>query len=706
MCCSPVLMLAAGALAVSGSLAAAATTHYVAPTGGNTFPYDSWAKAARSPSNAVAACSSGDTVLIAPGTYMGTLTVNRSILVQGTAAGAVINGNGKQGVRILNAGAVVSNLEITGSREWMGGGLGVEGGTAQDCRIYGNRAWSNGGGVYVTSHGIVRRCEIYSNISEGNGGGVWCFGGTVVDCSIHDNQAATIGGGAMMQGTMENCIVYDNTAVEGGGILNTSTTRMCRVYRNTAARGAGISSYASVSRCWVSYNSGQSCKGAGILMYPGSSTVNCIIDFNTAYSGFGGGVLLNGGGTCSQCTIVNNEVSGVFPSGGLGGGVCVLTNGIVRNSIIYYNTGPSGANNLFTSGSPVISANCTTPAVGTSAVTAAPAFVNLLQRNYRLTVQSPCVDAVGSSAVEDFDGGRRPLDGNFDGITTSDIGAFERGHVPPNADYDGDGATDLAVYVPSTCAWYIRSLRRGVLAYQMVGGPADSSATRGDYDGLGSSPVVTFKGGNWLRRSIGSSLAVAVNWGFPGCVPVAGDYDGDGYSDFAVFYPPTGEWYIRSGRSNATMVWAKKWGFSGCVPVPGDYDGDGKFDMALYNPSSALWYIGSLTRGVLAMGANWGFSGCTPVPGDFNGDGRSDLAVFNGALGSWYIKSLDGTVLSMGTNWGFAGCKAVSGDFDADCKYDLAVYSQATGSWYIRSLLGGVIAYGQQWGWSAADPVQ
>ena len=64
----------------------------------------------------------------------------------------------------------------------------------------------------------------------------------------------------------------------------------------------------------------------------------------------------------------------------------------------------------------------------------------------------------------------------------------------------------------------------------------------------------------------GGVLAWAEPWGFPGVVPVAGDYDGDGAADRAVFDPASGSWYVRSARG-AVLAWGEPWGFPGAVPV-------------------------------------------------------------------------------------------------------------------------------------------
>ncbi|MBI3987740.1 MAG: hypothetical protein HY343_12510, partial [Lentisphaerae bacterium] len=59
-------------------------------------------------------------------------------------------------------------------------------------------------------------------------------------------------------------------------------------------------------------------------------------------------------------------------------------------------------------------------------------------------------------------------------------------------------------------------------------------------------------------------------WGWPGAVAVAGDYDGGGSNDLAVFDNNTGDWYIRT-VAGTNIAWAARWGWPGAAPVSGDY---------------------------------------------------------------------------------------------------------------------------------------
>ena len=70
----------------------------------------------------------------------------------------------------------------------------------------------------------------------------------------------------------------------------------------------------------------------------------------------------------------------------------------------------------------------------------------------------------------------------------------------------------------------------------------------------------------------------------------AGDYDGDGKSDMAV-YKSTGDWAILKSSSAFASSLAKSWGGAGYTAVTGDYDGDGKQDLALYRGSTGEWLM-------------------------------------------------------------------------------------------------------------------
>ncbi len=269
-------------------------------------------------------------------------------------------------------------------------------------------------------------------------------------------------------------------------------------------------------------------------------------------------------------------------------------------------------------------------------------------------------------------------------------------------DYDGDRHSDLALYNEETGAWYIYSIKRGVmLATNIVFGGPGYRALTGDYDGDRKADLALYSESAGLWR-IGSLARWAIltwdaTWGGPGQRPMIGDYDGDAYDDGALYQASDGYWYVLNtfGR---VLVYGESFTGAGFTAVPGDYNGDGIADYALYHNSMGYWYILSNSGATITWGTPWGEQGYTPVSGDYDGDGKSDLAVYNEATGEWHIWSLERErAIASGVQYGGPGKTPVPGDYNGDRKADLALYEQSTGYWYIRTVDGaqeGVFDFG------------
>ena len=205
-----------------------------------------------------------DTISSTGGVY-GPATLTRCILVdnEGRNAGGgasfctlidcTVRGNS---VRALNGGfgsargggtwecdlynCEVFDNEVVSSVKPMGAfGGGIDGGSATDCKIYGNSAtctnvsFGAAGGGGAAGADLVR-CEIYDNVvveanQVGTGGGI-AFS-DAERCTIYGN-VADIGGGAHL-GTLTHCVVSDNMAhVSEGGVAEADSLLNTIVWNN------------------------------------------------------------------------------------------------------------------------------------------------------------------------------------------------------------------------------------------------------------------------------------------------------------------------------------------------------------------------------------------------------------------------------------------------------------------------------------------
>ncbi len=276
-------------------------------------------------------------------------------------------------------------------------------------------------------------------------------------------------------------------------------------------------------------------------------------------------------------------------------------------------------------------------------------------------------------------------------------------------DYDADRVSDLALYHAGSGAWYIGSLARyqdflngrtnqwqWIAAGAQFGGP-DWRPIAGDYDGDGYADAALYNepAGLWMIASVYKMQVLCrdVPFGGPGLRPVAGDYDGDARFDGALYARDNnGYWYVISAADGRTIVWDESLTGPGYTAVPGDYDGDGAADYALYHDASGYWYILSADGRQIVWGKAFGEAGYRPAPGDYDGDGIFDLAVYHPVYGIWSSWSLTKqAMIAEGLVWGGAGWQPVPGDYDGDGIYDLAVYHADAGRWKIRNLAGKVL---------------
>lgn len=114
----------------------------------------------------------------------------------------------------------------------------------------------------------------------------------------------------------------------------------------------------------------------------------------------------------------------------------------------------------------------------------------------------------------------------------------------------------------------------------------------------------------------------------------AGDFDGDGFKDPAVFRPSAGVFFVLNTGSNT--VDSVPFGITGDVPVEGDFDGDKRADVAIFRPSVGEWWIQKSSNGSITA-LQFGQTGDKPQPGDFDKDGKTDIAFWRPANGNYFV---------------------------------------------------------------------
>jgi len=217
--------------------------------------------------------------------------------------------------------------------------------------------------------------------------------------------------------------------------------------------------------------------------------------------------------------------------------------------------------------------------------------------------------------------------------------------------------------------------------------------------------IAVFRSGEWfLDKDLPGWQSLAVeghiqNFGLPTDIPVAGDMNGDGFSEVGVYRAATGQWFFDLDNSGSwtdciatggTDLCLTQFGAPSDIPVTGDWNGDGLDEVGVFRQGQ--WYFdidgsGTWDSNQDAFRLNFGASTDIPVTGDWDGDGRTEIGTYR--QGTWFI-DFNGNGrwddIAGGDRLYTFGASTdipVTVDWNNDGTTEIAVYRPAFGAWFL-----------------------
>jgi hypothetical protein len=197
--------------------------------------------------------------------------------------------------------------------------------------------------------------------------------------------------------------------------------------------------------------------------------------------------------------------------------------------------------------------------------------------------------------------------------------------------------------------------------------------------------------------------------------PIVGDLNGDGKTDFAMLGSVSVDIFLSNGNGTFAAngsYYPNGWVFgyppsSSWTPIAGDFNGDGKTDFAMLGSTAAYVFLNngsgtftsneykypnSDTFGV-PPSATW-----APIAGDFNGDGKTDFALLGSVSADVFLSNGNGTFTATGSyysgGWTFgypptAKYTLVTGNFDGVHGTDFLFFDQSAYYTFLGNGAGG-----------------
>jgi hypothetical protein len=303
-------------------------------------------------------------------------------------------------------------------------------------------------------------------------------------------------------------------------------------------------------------------------------------------------------------------------------------------------------------------------------------------------------------------------------------------HVRTPGDFDGDGKADLVTLDAAGSAgndvdqFVVYSVGDGTFTSGSMGtnfnpyaANTNTKTVTGDFNRTGKAGLAAVAGSSssWntvpeLSPNLGSTgyFLTTTNtdfnaWVAPGQMLVAGDFDGDGYTDLATISSGGYIAWIRNLNSYFTPgAWSSTgYNYNGIgqfayapFVLTGDFNGDGRSDIVALG--SGPW---SVPLAISNGDGTWNFlnyysvfnyyasqPGAHVVVGDFDGDGLDDLLATGPASQNYVVLAFsngDGTFTTTSWSSNFnayasqPGVRVYAGDYDGDGRADLTAQGGA-----------------------------
>jgi len=375
------------------------------------------------------ASGTGDTVQVAPGTYVENITMKSGVLIQGVGAGddpsthSIIDGGANGSVVSadgVDSAARLQGFKITNGSSVEGGGMHIDNASpvVSDCTFSGNSApvtnLGSGGGMFIVNASpTIIDCIFSGNDARNNGGGMYNSSSSpiIIDCIFAENTAWNHGGGLYNAGDrprVDKCVFEGNTAEQGsgGGMHNNHSSPLVTnsTFANNEANFGGAmlneSSSPSMINCSFYMNHATS-ENEGCEIYStasGPTLTNCTFYTFCSQTIF----IASGSATLTNCTLSAQGVT-----------LDLIWNTLQANppAVVTYSNIWGGYNEG-----------------GVGNISADPLFVDQTAGDLRLQPSSPCIDAGNNAATTfpvDHDGRYRIYDGDTNGSAVIDMGAHE-----------------------------------------------------------------------------------------------------------------------------------------------------------------------------------------------------------------------------------------------------------------------------------------